>query len=59
MSVRPVRPTTYNRQGHVLARDNSHQPYPYQSQIKDHAAKSQHHLEKYRDVFMMDHIWVV
>jgi len=57
MSVRPTKPSTYNRQGHVLARDNRHQPYPSQSQIRDRVVKNQHHLEKYQDVFMMDHIW--
>jgi len=51
MSVRPVKLSAYNRQRYVLARDNRHQPYPSQSQIKDCAAKSQHHLEKYQDVF--------
>ena len=53
MVIRPVRQSTYNRQGHMLARDNYHQPYPSQSQIKDHAVKSQHHLEKYQDVFII------
>jgi len=59
MSVRLVRESAYNRQGHMLARDNHHQPYPSQCRIMDCVAKNQHHLEKYWDVFMMDHIWVV
>ena len=32
-------------------------PYPMESTIRDHAWKVQHRLERYRDVFFMDHIW--
>jgi len=32
-------------------------PYPTESTIRDCARKVQHCLERYRDVFFMDHIW--
>jgi len=32
-------------------------PYPTESTIRDHARKAQHRLERYRDVFFIDHIW--
>jgi len=32
-------------------------PYPMESTIRDRARKEQHCLERYRDVFFMDHIW--
>ena len=32
-------------------------PYPTESMIRDRAQKVQHCLERYRDVFFMDHIW--
>jgi len=32
-------------------------PYPTESTIRDRARKAQHRLERYRDVFFMDHIW--
>jgi len=50
-------PSTYNQQGHVRARSNRMDPYPTESMIWDHTRKVQHHLERYRDVFFMDHIW--
>jgi len=32
-------------------------PYPTESTIRDRARKPNHRLERYRDVFFMDHIW--
>jgi len=32
-------------------------PYPTESTIRDRAWKPNHRLERYRDVFFMDHIW--
>ena len=32
-------------------------PYPMESTIRDRARKPNHRLERYRDVFFMDHIW--
>ena len=47
----------YNQQGHVRAWSNWMDPYPTESTIRDRAWKAQHHLERYQDVFFMDHIW--
>jgi len=32
-------------------------PYPTESTIRDRARKPNHRLERYQDVFFMDHIW--
>ena len=32
-------------------------PYPTEGTIRDRARKAQHRLERYQDVFLMDHIW--
>jgi len=32
-------------------------PYPTESTIQDQARKPNHRLERYQDVFFMDHIW--
>jgi len=52
-----VPPSTYNQQKHVRARSNRMDLYPTESTIQDRTRKAQHRLERYRDVFFMDHIW--
>jgi len=47
----------YNQQQHICARSNRMDPYPTESTIRDRAQKPNHHLERYQDVFFMDHIW--
>jgi len=52
-----VPPSTYNQQKHVCARSNRMDLYPTESTIWDCVWKPNHCLERYQDVFFMDHIW--
>ena len=52
-----VRSSTFNQQGHTKAWSNQMYPYPTEGTIRDRARKAQHRLERYQDVFFMDHIW--
>ena len=53
----PVPPRPLSQQKHVRARSNRMDPYPTESTIRDRARKPNHCLERYREVFFMDHIW--
>jgi len=57
MNIGIVWPSTFNQQGHTKAQSNRMDPYPSEGVIRDHTCKAQHRLERYQDVFFMDHIW--
>ena len=49
--------TCYNDQGHKFACNNHHQPHLEHYQVKARTEATQHHLEKFDDLFLKDQIW--
>ena len=49
--------TRFNDQGHKLACNNRHQPYPEHFQVKARTEATQHWGEKFDDLFLKDQVW--